>query len=267
MIKQLQELAINVMKIAEKAGNEIMRIYESSADPRISYKADQFPLTVADQKANEIILEGLKNLPVKFPVVSEESNQIDYEFRKNFGHFWLVDPLDGTKEFIKRNGEFTVNIALIERNKPVLGVVYAPFFREMFWAAEGEGAFFVQNEKSEKLYALKFGMTDPQLKLVCSRSHSNADTQRFIENFKDPEIVSRGSSLKFMALARGEAHIYPRLAPTMEWDTAAAQIIVEESGGKIVDVGTGTPLIYNKASFYNPFFIAFGNVNDQSFRL
>lgn len=260
---QLQELAINVMKIAEKAGNEIMRIYESSANKRISYKPDQSPLTVADQKANEIILEGLKNLSVKFPVVSEESNHIDYEFRKIFDHFWLVDPLDGTKEFIKRNGEFTVNIALIEHNKPVLGVVYAPFFKEMFWAAEGEGAFLVQNKKSEKLCALKFRMTDSQLKIVCSRSHSNTDTLQFIEKFRDPEIVQRGSSLKFMALARGEAHIYPRLAPTMEWDTAAAQIIVEESGGKVVDAGTGTPLVYNKASFHNPFFIAYGNVNDQ----
>ncbi|MCL4169309.1 UNVERIFIED_CONTAM: hypothetical protein GTU68_003603, partial [Idotea baltica] len=171
-----------------------------------------------------------------------------------------VDPLDGTKEFIKRNGEFTVNIALIHNNKSVAGVVYVPVTDEMFWAIEGEGAWKEASGEKTKLQANNYSMEDEGLGVVCSRSHLNEETSTFLNNMNNPETVSKGSSLKFLIIAESNADVYPRLAPTMEWDTAAAHIILEEAGGQVVRADDHTPLRYNKEILTNPHFIAYGNV-------
>jgi 3'(2'), 5'-bisphosphate nucleotidase len=217
-------------------------------------------LTIADKTANDIICKGLENLADKHPIISEENKAIPYETRKNYPYCWLVDPLDGTKEFIKRNGEFTVNIALIHQQRIVFGVVYAPVLDEMYWAAKDEGAFLIKNGETRKLQAATFSNADKGLNLVCSRSHLNDDTQNFVDQFNEPNLVATGSSLKFLILAKGAAHIYPRLAPTMEWDTGAAQIILEEAGGSVLQNNSTTPLQYNKENLLNPFFLAYGNL-------
>jgi 3'(2'), 5'-bisphosphate nucleotidase len=170
-----------------------------------------------------------------------------------------VDPLDGTKEFINRNGEFTVNIALLENGRPVLGVVYAPCLDELYWAASEEGAFVVNNNMQKPIEAASFYPSDSGLNIVCSRSHLTRETEDFIARYDQPNLVSKGSSLKFLLLAKGDAHVYPRIAPTMEWDTAAAQIILEEAGGCVLHFETGMPLSYNKADLKNPPFVAFAN--------
>ncbi|MEM6380502.1 MAG: 3'(2'),5'-bisphosphate nucleotidase CysQ, partial [Bacteroidota bacterium] len=172
---------------------------------------------------------------------------------------WLVDPLDGTKEFIKRNGEFTVNIALVHNGKLEMGVVYAPVLEEMFWAVKGEGAFIEKDGTQQLLKVESFNMTDVNLGVVCSRSHLNDATQAFVDQLNEPKLVATGSSLKFLILAKGEAHIYPRLAPTMEWDTGAAQMILEEAGGSVISEKSKEALLYNKENLLNPAFIAYGD--------
>lgn len=256
-------LAKEVAKIAKKAGDAIMKIYDNSDNFQVQHKADESPLTIADQAANEVICHHLENLALKYPIISEENKSIDFEERKKYIHYWLVDPLDGTKEFIKRNGEFTVNIALIENQRPVLGVVYAPVLEEMYFAVKGEGAFLEKENKTIQLHASRFSKQDKNLGVVCSRSHLNEATQNFVDELDQPELVAQGSSLKFLILAKGEAHLYPRLAPTMEWDTGAAQIVLEEAGGKVLHAETKNPLLYNKENLLNPHFIASGNLNDS----
>lgn len=238
-----------------------MEIYNDESGFEVTQKKDESPLTIADQKANKVICEGLKKLTPDIPIISEENKEIPYSKRKNFDYAWLVDPVDGTKEFIKRNGEFTVNIALINGGKVIMGVVYVPVSKELFWAIKGEGAFVsIDGSDSEKLIAPTFSLTDKNLGVVCSRSHLNVDTANFINQLNEPNKVSKGSSLKFLILALGGAHLYPRLAPTMEWDTGAAQIILEESGGKVINAETNLPLEYNKENLRNPHFIAYANV-------
>ncbi len=255
-----KEFALQVVAIAEKASDAILEIYNASEGIKIDKKADDSPLTDADRAANKIICDGLKQLPFPIPIISEENKAIPYEKRKDFGYFWLVDPLDGTKEFIKRNGEFTVNIALVKGNRPVLGVVVAPVLKQSFWAVQGEGAHLVENGKSQQLEATKFKMSDEGLGVVCSRSHLNDETKAIINKLNNPKLVATGSSLKFLILAQGKAQVYPRVAPTMEWDTGAAQIILEEAGGKVVRYDNEEPLEYNKESLLNPYFMAYGNV-------
>ncbi len=253
------QLLDEVIKIARDAGAAILDIYNKE-DFQVESKADTSPLTIADKTANGIICDGLEKLPLLYPIISEENKEIPYEDRKSYELFWLVDPLDGTKEFIKRNGEFTVNIALVEGNRPVMGVVYAPVMDEMYWGVKGGGAFMEKDGKRTLLSPDSYRHSDKGLKLVCSRSHLNADTEQYVAGFDEPDLVSKGSSLKFLILAKGEAHIYPRLAPTMEWDTGAAQIILEEAGGSVINNETKTPLQYNKENLLNPYFIAEGNV-------
>jgi len=255
-------LAKEVAKIAKKAGDAIMKIYDNSDDFQVQHKEDESPLTIADQAANEVICHGLENLEVKYPIISEENKSIDFQIRKNYSHYWLVDPLDGTKEFIKRNGEFTVNIALVKNQRPVLGVVYAPVLEEMFFAVKNEGAFLEKENVTIQLHAAVFSKKDKNLGVVCSRSHLNKATQNFVDELDEPKLVAQGSSLKFLILAKGEAHLYPRLAPTMEWDTGAAQIILEEAGGKVLHAETKESLSYNKENLLNPHFIASGNLED-----
>lgn len=251
----------SVISIARDAGAAILDIYANEADFNVEVKSDDSPLTKADRAANKVICDGLEKLSEVFPIISEENKAIPYEERKDFERFWLVDPLDGTKEFIKRNGEFTVNIALVEGAQPIFGVVYAPVLDEVYWAIKGQGAWMMKGTDKTTLEALSFKMTDPGLKVVCSRSHLNEGTQAFIDALDTPEKVSKGSSLKFLLMAKGDAHVYPRLGPTMEWDTGAAQIVLEEAGGSVIDEETKEPLRYNKENLLNPYFIAYGNLD------
>jgi 3'(2'), 5'-bisphosphate nucleotidase len=258
---QFRDFALQVAEIAEKAGQVILEVYHS-ADFQVEQKKDDSPLTIADQRANEVICDALNQMEFKFPIISEENKAIPYEQRKDFQYAWLVDPLDGTKEFIKRNGEFTVNIALIRKGEVILGVVYTPVTNELFWAVKGEGAYKRQGDEYIRLSPPTFRMEDEGLGVVCSRSHLNEATQAFVDGLNNPNRVPKGSSLKFLILAQGGAHVYPRLAPTMEWDTGAAQIILEEAGGKVISQETNEPLRYNKENLLNPYFIAYGAVGE-----
>lgn len=258
----IQQTLQPVLQIAKAAGAAILEIYAQCEGIEIQRKADDSPLTAADQAANKVICEGLEALPTVYPIISEENKQVTKEVRQAYDYYWLVDPLDGTKEFIKHNGEFTVNIALIHKDRVVGGVVYTPVTDDLYWAAKGEGAFIQQDGKITQLHAPKFTLDQEGLQVVCSRSHLNEETQKFIDQLNNPVLVSKGSSLKFLELATGKAHLYPRVAPTMEWDTAAAQIIVEEAGGKVLQFGTEKPVVYNKDNLLNPFFVAYANIQD-----
>ena len=262
-LRSLEEIVIDVQTIAVKAADEILKIYADESAFGVELKKDDSPLTKADKGANDIIVSLLQELPENYPIISEEMKEVPYEVRKNYNRFWLVDPLDGTKEFIKRNGEFTVNIALIEKGKSILGVVQVPVSGDIYWATLEGGAFAKKGNEVVQINANSFTKNDNGLRVVCSRSHINAETQAFIDDLNTPEKVSKGSSLKFLLMANGEAEIYPRLGPTMEWDTAAAHIILEESGGAVIEFETGDPLQYNKENLLNPYFIAQGAVIDS----
>jgi 3'(2'), 5'-bisphosphate nucleotidase len=255
---QNTQLIAEITRIARTAGAAILDIYNNVADFQVEHKADDSPLTLADRSANALICEALEKLPLQYPIISEENKLQSFAERQSFEHAWLVDPLDGTKEFVKRNGEFTVNIALIHQGIIELGVVYIPVFDEMYYAVKGEGAFLEKNGNLTRLQAQAFSLQDANLKVVCSRSHLNPATEAFIKQLVQPELVSRGSSLKFLLIAQGQAHVYPRMGPTMEWDTGAAQIILEEAGGQVIDQNTGQSLRYNKESLLNPHFVAYG---------
>ncbi|MDW3196204.1 MAG: 3'(2'),5'-bisphosphate nucleotidase CysQ [Cytophagales bacterium] len=238
-------------KAAEEAAVKILEIYNSD-DFDVSLKDDQSPLTKADKASHKVICEILE--PLGLPVLSEEGKAISYAERSDWPYFWMVDPIDGTKEFIKRNGEFTVNIALIKKDQPVLGVVQVPATGDIYHAVWSMGAF----KNGEKIQVSNKDISSVGLKVVASRSHLNEDTEAFMGSLKDPEIVSKGSSLKLLMVAEGEADIYPRFAPTMEWDTAAAQIIVEEAGGKVLQKNTNQSVVYNKEDLLNPHFLVKG---------
>jgi len=241
----------DIVLIAKEAGEAIMKIYEK--DFSIEYKDDNSPLTEADLKANEIICKQLEKLYPSIPIMSEENKKVEYGIRKNWDYYWCIDPIDGTKEFIKKNGEFTVNIALIYKNTPVLGVVYAPAIDELYKAKKGKGAY----KNNQKLPLFFNNKPKEKLLVVASKSHLSKETQAFIDNFDSKEIeqVSKGSSLKLCMVADGTADIYPRLAPTMEWDTASAHAIVLESGKKVVQFENDEALVYNKPNLLNPWFI------------
>ena len=243
----------DIITIAKEAGNVIMQVYKQ--DFEVEYKQDSSPLTLADKRANDIIEDGLNQLSVNFPILSEEGKETPYEDRKHWEYFWLVDPLDGTKEFVKKNGEFTVNIALIYKDTPVLGVVYTPALDVCYWAKQYEGAF-----KDGQKLPLKIESQRKTYKIVASRSHMSNETQAFIDAIytsKEKELVSIGSSLKICLVAEGEADIYPRLGPTMEWDTGAAHAIVIDAGKQLQKYENGqfSQHIYNKESTFNKSFI------------
>ncbi|QKF81079.1 3'(2'),5'-bisphosphate nucleotidase CysQ [Halarcobacter ebronensis] len=241
----------DIKKIAIEAGKAVMEIYNEDFD--VCYKEDSSPLTKADLQANEIICNSLYKLYPNIPIMSEENKQVDFEIRKNWEYYFCIDPIDGTKEFIKKNDEFTINIALIEKSIPVLGVVYAPALNDLYWAKEGEGAFKNGIKLPIKINKNKKSL----LHVVSSRSHQTKQTQEFIDNLETKEIVqiSKGSSLKLCMVASGEADIYPKLGPTMEWDTAAADAIVRESGKMTYQFENKKPLYYNKIDLLNPWFI------------
>ncbi|MEQ9307097.1 MAG: 3'(2'),5'-bisphosphate nucleotidase CysQ [Marinoscillum sp.] len=255
----MQEIDLNQLlekaKVAAKqASEEILDIYKSG-DFSVEAKSDDSPLTKADKASHLAIVNILKE--TKLPILSEEGSTIAYNERKSWEYFWMIDPLDGTKEFIKKNGEFTVNIALIHEGRVILGVVDTPVLGDLYWAVSNQGAF----KNGNRLEVNQFKFDDKGLKVVASRSHLNEDTEAFMSGLSSPEIVSKGSSLKLLMVAEGAADLYPRYAPTMEWDTAAAQIIVEEAGGKVTIKDTEQPVEYNKENLLNPWFLVIGNVN------
>jgi len=249
------DLLQNVVPLASQAGTAIMAVYEQGV--QITRKDDDSPLTQADLAAHDIITQGLEKLTPDYPVISEESALIPFEVRQQWETYWLVDPLDGTREFIKRNGEFTVNIALIEKHVPVLGVVYAPALKLLFYAAKGTGAYRQLGSKpSQRIHAREFDAS--QITVAGSRSHAGERLLSFLSNMGPHMLISMGSSLKICLVAEGRADVYPRLGLTSEWDTAAAQCILEEAGGRLV--GTDNkPFRYNtKESLLNPEFFAVG---------
>lgn len=263
-MKLSEELELAI-KAALKAGEAIMEIYNGE-DFEVEFKGDDSPLTKADKAAHEIIVSYLANSSL--PILSEEGADIPYAERKNWNRFWMVDPIDGTKEFIKRNGEFTVNIALIENQKPILGVVFAPALKVLYFAEQGLGSYKMESissiedtHKSERIDLSK--STYPEIyTLVVSKSHMNEHTQQFVDlkkqEFGEIATVSFGSSLKICKVAEGSAHCYPRFGPTMEWDTAAAHAIA--SSGRCYMVQSDESQVnYNKPNLLNPHFILFAN--------
>jgi 3'(2'), 5'-bisphosphate nucleotidase len=274
-----------LLKMSYKAGEAILEVYNKNFE--VHYKDDKSPLTFADMKSHEIIVHHLRenelwhlnDMPsAAVPVVSEEGQDNTYEKRKNWNMFWLVDPLDGTKEFIKRNGEFTVNIALIKGNRPVFGVIYIPVKDLFYFGAEGSGSYKLMGsnylevlkkdknfetliEHSEKL-PLHSTRAKDTLMVIGSRSHGTEKLDEFVNSlkgkYKDVDLISAGSSLKFCLIAEGRADIYPRFGPTMEWDTAAGHAIVNSSGGQVVDMEKNEPLQYNKKDLHNPWFVVKG---------
>lgn len=255
-----QHLLDQAVDIAVAAGREIMSVY-THADFSVDYKQDGSPLTVADLKAHETIQSLLQNLTPNIPVLSEESSLKTRQERIHWSTFWLVDPLDGTKEFVKGNGEFTVNIALIHHSRPILGVVHAPARGLLHYAAQGAGAFSRHNGESPRKIQTR-ELPERDLVVVSSRSHQHCLLDRFLENAKKsfPAVrtVFMGSSLKICLVAEGVADVYPRIGPTSEWDTAAAQCVLESAGGKMHDVA-GNSLEYNKPDILNPQFFATGS--------
>jgi len=270
--KTLQNINIlEVVNIALKAGIAVMEIY--GKDFTVEYKDDKSPLTEADKTAHKIIVDGLSKIS-SFPTLSEEGKNIPYEERKKWQYYWLIDPIDGTKEFIKKSDEFTINIALIHKDTPVLGVVLAPAINELYYAKKGEGAFkvmlddecLIMDEKDlQKAQKLPLNNStssteNSTLTIVASKSHLNKETQEFIDNLtskaENSTFISKGSSLKLLMVAEGSADVYPRLAPTMEWDTAAADAVVREAGKMTYEYNKNlVPLKYNKEDLLNPWFV------------
>jgi 3'(2'), 5'-bisphosphate nucleotidase len=256
----LSKLVLKIVTIARGAGKEIMKIYQTQ-DFDIQYKSDDSPVTLADQTSNDFIIKKLMALTPNIPIISEESLEIPYLERQNYEYFWMIDPLDGTKEFIARNGDFAVNVALVFQNKPILGVIYVPNTKGVYFAVKGQGSFKIGKGKKTRIACSAFYLKDAGLRIPVSRSYFNDATKKLIaENYKEPVLLPRGSALKFMNIAEGSADIYPRIGTTMEWDTAACQIIIEEAGGQILEMASRKPLKYNKPTLFNPDFIAMGKI-------
>ena len=276
---QLSDLLPVTISAARDAGRAILEIYQN--DMEIEYKADKSPLTAADRASHEILSSHLKAAPIQIPILSEEGRDILFTERREWETFWLVDPLDGTKEFIKQNGEFTVNIALVQNGSPQLGIIYVPVKDSLYFAAVGIGSWKLESaselpEQASPDQIIKQANRLPfdfdselsgskqsvPLTVVESRSHVSEEFKSFIGNLKQKyrkvDFISAGSSLKFCLVAEGKANIYPRLGPTMEWDTGAGQVIVEQAGGVVLDADRQTPLRYNKKNLLNPWFIVKG---------
>jgi 3'(2'), 5'-bisphosphate nucleotidase len=260
-----------------EAGKVILEVYDT--DFSVEHKADNSPLTLADRKSHIIISENLKEFNI--PILSEEGKKISYEERRSWEDLWIVDPLDGTKEFVKCSGEFTVNVALIQNRKPVLGVIFVPVQKTLYYAARDLGAYKLEDSRFDKLFYAKKedaditaglaeiinqsaklplnSLPDSPFIIVGSRSHGRRELDVFVEQkrreYGPVDFMSAGSSLKFCLVAEGNAHVYPRFGPTSEWDTAAGQAIIENSGAEIVNYETGKPLVYNKEDILNPWFI------------
>ncbi len=252
----LKQLMGGVLAIARQAGDHIMSIYNS--DFSVITKNDDSPVTEADMKAHAAIDDGLEELAPEYPVLSEESTAIPFDDRRRWERYWLVDPLDGTREFIKRTGEFTVNIALIDGHQPILGVIYAPVLSCFYYAAKGLGAFKQEKNDPAKIIHVK-KKCRRKLIITGGRSQRDDSLNTLLNNVGEHEIIEMGSSLKSCLIAEGTADLYPRLGPTSEWDTAAAQCIVEEAGGFITDTHMQSLPYNTKESLLNPQFFVFGD--------
>lgn len=254
MQKYLNSSVIKTVRsIAIDAGLAIMKVYKYDFD--VYTKNDDSPVTEADLAAHTIIVTSLKNTFPELPVLSEESDDIEFSVRKHWDTFWMVDPLDGTKEFIKKNDEFTVNIALIHQGRPVLGVVHTPALGITYFGYEGVGAFKLEAEEKKAITANQG--VHGSWTVVGSRSHPNEETDEYLSAFSKYELIPKGSSLKLCMVAEGTADLYPKLGPTCEWDTAAAHAVVNAAGG-VVNDKYGRPLQYNKENILNPWFFAHG---------
>ena len=273
---QYDKLILTTILAAKRAGEAILEVYNS--DFAVEQKDDKSPLTLADKRSHEIIEKVLEQTITvnnsTVPILSEEGKEIPYDERIKWEYFWLVDPLDGTKEFIKRNGEFTVNIALIHKHKPILGIIYIPVKDVFYFAAANFGTYKLENsgiltdnlsieELIDKSQRLPLHSNDKTtLTVVGSRSHTSEEFTEFVKQLnqkhENVEFISSGSSLKLCLVAEGKADVYPRFGPTMEWDTAAGQAIVEQAKGTVMETESNEPLNYNKSNLLNPFFIVSG---------
>ena len=239
--------------IVEDAGVEIMKVYSTDFD--IQIKNDESPVTLADKNANMIIEKGLTCINESIPILSEEGKNVSYDIRNEWDYYWLVDPLDGTKDFIKKNDEFTVNIALMKSEAPLFGIVYAPVTRVCYWGGGSVGAWKRDSEKNVAKIQVNL-LLDKKVKLASSRSHPSNKMSKFLLQFENYELCPMGSSYKICLVSDGSVDLYPRLGPTMEWDTAASHAIIQGSGGELLQVNNKLPLIYNKSELVNPDFIA-----------
>ena len=260
----INENLLKIVNISVDAGEVILNYYNENVD--VIYKDDESPLTKADLASHKIITDSIKKITPDIPILSEEEF-IDWKIRKKWKKYWLIDPLDGTKEFIKKNDEFTVNIALIENNRPILGVIYTPALNELFYSIKNFGSYKILTKK--KLNTLKEAKRisinkkkSNKIKIVGSRSHSNPILDKWVnKNFNEFDILQKGSSLKFCLIAEGSADIYPRFGPTSEWDIAAGHIILEEAGGKLKSIDNKEILYNEKENILNPEFFAYSNID------
>ena len=260
----INEELLKISNISVEAGRIILDFYNKNLN--ITFKADESPLTQADLASHKLITDSIKKITPNIPILSEEEF-IEWDLRKKWKKYWLIDPLDGTKEFIKKNGEFTVNIALIENNRPILGVIYAPASNELYFAKKNFGSYKILTNKqlntldNAKKISIKINKTN-KVKIIGSRSHSNPILQKWVsKNFNDFQILQKGSSLKFCLIAEGFADIYPRFGPTSEWDIAAGHIILEEAGGKLKSIYNKEILYNEKEDILNPNFFAYNNID------
>lgn len=261
MFYQQKEFIDSFIKLIKECNKIVLDIYNSEFE--VITKSDNSPLTMADKKCNQHICNFLKNNHENILIVSEENKSIDYNERKKHDLCWLIDPIDGTKEFVKRNGQFTINIGLCRKGVPIFGIVSIPVTGEIYYGIEGVGSFKLVGNNTKKLKTLEKDFTKEGLNIVTSASHLNDKTKLFLELFEKPNIVSTGSSIKLLWIAEGKADIYPRLAPTSEWDTCAAHAVVKYSGGRVLKYTelnkdfTGEELVYNKENILNPHFIVY----------
>jgi 3'(2'), 5'-bisphosphate nucleotidase len=251
------KLLLEVTALAREAGRAILEVYASSFS--VQEKEDRSPLTEADLRSEKLILAGLKRLAPEIPVLSEESGQVPYATRKDWRRLWVVDPLDGTKEFVQRNGEFTVNIALVDEHRPVLGIVHAPVLERDYYACEGIGAFRSDAQAAGRPIRVAKRGPGP-LRVVGSRSHRGSSLDAFLARVGPHEFVEVGSSLKLCLVAEGSADVYPRMGPTSEWDTAAGQCVLEQAGGHVLKLD-GRALAYNREDTLNPNFVGFADAD------
>lgn len=255
-LRMIKQLLATATEAAYAAGKAILEVYESD-NFDTQQKADESPVTAADKAAHSIISEYLT--PTHLPILSEEGLHQDYQTRSQWEYFWLVDPLDGTKEFISKNGEFTVNIALIHKNKPIAGVVYAPVLGDLYYGSKETGVYknnILINPKKEPA-TLQDLLNKPSITIIASRRNVTDETKDFIAQFSHVSLTSMGSSLKFMLLLEGKADLYPRLFPTMEWDTAAAHAILNASNRGIYHTNGNEELTYNKVNLKNSYFLSY----------
>lgn len=265
MLKFYQEKSFlnGFIKLVKNCNHKILEIYNN--DFNITYKDDKSPLTNADLESNKIICEYLtllgKNLKEvvneDFLIISEENKNINYNIRKKYIYTWLVDPIDGTKEFLKKNGQFTVNIGLCKNSVPIFGIVSIPVSGEIYYGIEGVGSFKIDNDIIKKLEIPEKDLNKEGINVVASSSHMSDETKTYIEKYKNPKLVNIGSSIKLLYIAENKADIYPRFGPTSEWDTCAAHAVVKYANGKVVNTENNDELVYNKENILNPFFLVY----------